>query len=225
MTRAEFAQRITAGLTGWLQLTAAQELHDQVGEDAARVEVIRMISALRRFVPQTSQRPPNWPTSTRKRVDIAILGKSQNASGWYGAIEIKWPNLSIDVAQTRQKIVEDIARVSFSKTNNLCANFLLLGGTDAALTQLFDTAHPQSQEKETQRTRFGARLSRDIQSPNGKLNDVPLNESFPDFGDRVPQTVFNGWSRTIKTELVASDEARIGGNVCGRVYIWQCKRR
>ena len=225
MNRSYFAQRISAGLTGWLQLTAAQELHEQVGEDAARVEVIRIISALRSYVPQTSMRPTNWPTSTKKRVDIAILGKSQNAAGWNGAIEIKWPTVNVDVAQVRQKVVEDIARVSFSKTNNLCANFMLLGGTNAAIAKLFDEPHKQSQQNETQREHFRQLLSRDVEAPSGKLNDAPLNESFPDYGDRVPQTVFNGWSRTIKTELLASNEARIGQDVCGHVYIWQCKRR
>lgn len=225
MNRSDFAQRISAGLTGWLQLAAAQELHEQVGEDAARVEVIRIISALRRYIPQTSMRPTNWPTNTKKRVDIAILGKSQNATGWYGAVEIKWPTTNVDVAKIRQNIVEDIARVSFSKTNNMCANFMLLGGTDEAIKKLFDEPHKQSQQKEEQRQHFGKLLSREVEIPNGKLNDVPLNEYFPDFGDRVPQTVFNGWSRTMKTELLASNEARIGQDVCGHVYIWQCKRR
>ena len=74
MTRIELAERISAGLAGWLQQLAAQNLENQVGEDAARVEVVRMISAQRAFVPDTALRPTNWPAGTRKRLDIAVLG-------------------------------------------------------------------------------------------------------------------------------------------------------
>jgi hypothetical protein len=59
MTRTEFAERISSGLAGWLQQLAAQNLEDQVGEDAARDELVRMISAQRSFVPDTSLRPKN----------------------------------------------------------------------------------------------------------------------------------------------------------------------
>jgi len=129
MTRPDFAERICASLSGWLQQLAAQDLDHQVGEDAARVELVRTISAQRPYVPETSQRPSNWPLTTRMRVDIAILGRSATATGWYGAAELKWPKEKIDVKKARQSIVEDAVRVAFSDTSNLCANFLIIGGT------------------------------------------------------------------------------------------------
>lgn len=109
MTRPEFAERISSGLAGWLQQLAAQNLEQQVGEDAARVELVRMISAQQAYVPDTSLRPTNWPSTTKKRIDIAVLGRQKLAEGgWYGAIELKWPNLGIiseqfDIASWRTR--------------------------------------------------------------------------------------------------------------------------
>jgi hypothetical protein len=223
MTRTEFAERISSGLAGWLQQLAAQNLESQVGEDAARVEVVRMISAQRAFVPDTSIRPPNWPAETKKRLDIAVLGRREGAEGWYGAIELKWPGQEFDVAATRQRIVEDVARVAFAQTANLCANFLILGGTTQALGKLFDKQHTLT-KREVQRTNFIALLSRNLSSPSGKLGNQQLNETFPDFGDRVPQTVFNGWTRRLGTELVAVATASVGSSVKGSVFVWQCKK-
>ena len=167
MTRTEFAERISSGLAGWLQQLAAQNLEQQVGEDAARVELVRMISAQRAYVPDTSLRPTNWPTTTKKRVDVAVLGRQKLAGGgWYGAIELKWPNLNIDVRATRHAIVEDAVRVAFSSTANLCANFLILGGTTLSLTKLLDTTHP-NQGRERQRVQFNKLFSRDDKNPLG----------------------------------------------------------
>lgn len=224
MTRVEFAERISSGLAGWLQQLAAQNLEQQVGEDAARVELVRMISAQRAFVPETSQRPTNWPATTKRRIDIAVLGRRSGAQGWYGAIELKWPGQEFDVAATRQLIVEDIVRVAFARTANLCANFLILGGTSAALEKLFDVAHPSAVDKEMQREKFGALLKRDLQHHVGSLSNKDLNAAFPDFGDRVPQTTFGTWARRLRADLVASASANVGTTVKGNVYVWQCKK-
>ena len=223
MTRTEFAERISSGLAGWLQQLAAQNLEAQVGEDAARVELVRMISAQRAFVPDTSLRPTNWPEATKKRLDIAVLGRRSNAVGWYGAIELKWPGQEFDVVATRQRIVEDAVRVAFADTANLCANFLILGGTTHALDKLFDKQHTVV-AREMQRTRFNTLLSRTHATPIGNLPNTELNESFPDFGDRVPQVTFNGWTRRLRTELVAVAAARVGQADKGHVYVWQCKK-
>lgn len=221
MTRTEFAERISSGLAGWLQQLAAQNLEHQVGEDAARVELVRMISAQQAYVPDTSLRPTNWPTTTKKRVDVAVLGRQKLAAGgWYGAIELKWPNSSIDVKQTRQNIVEDAVRVAFSSTANLCANFLIIGGTASALEKLLDKTHSNA-ARERQRTHFNNLFSRDMKNPNGFLSNTDLNAEFPDFGDRVPQTVFNGWTRRLRSNLVAVSEAKVGTSVKGYVYVWQ----
>lgn len=223
MTRIELAERISAGLAGWLQQLAAQNLENQVGEDAARVEVVRMISAQRAFVPDTALRPTNWPVGTRKRLDIAVLGRRSGAVGWYGAIELKWPGQEFDRTAARQRVVEDVVRVAFAATANLGANFLILGGTTASIDKLFDGPHTAA-ARETQRTRFCSLLSRDPGNPTGILTNASLNDSFPDFGDRVPQTTFNGWARRLRTDLIAVAPATVGTTVKGYVYVWQCSR-
>lgn len=224
MDRTEFAERIAAGLGGWFQQIAAQNLAEQVGEDAARMELVRMISAQRAFVPETAQRPINWPTNTKKRLDIAVLGRRANANGWYGAIELKWPGISVDVSNTRQAIVEDAVRVAFSRTSNMCANFLIVGGTTEALSALFDVPHPQAADKESQREAFNMLFHRDTANPEGVLTNASLNACFPDFGDRIPQTVFNGWSRRFSASLVTKVVATVGSQSKGFVYVWQCHK-
>ena len=224
MNRKEFAERISAGLAGWLQQLAAQDLEGYVGEDAARVELVRMIGAQKTFVPATSKRPTNWPKSTKRRIDIAVLGKSADAKGWYGAIELKWPGVSINVRETRHQIVEDAIRVAFSTTANLSANFLVLGGTATTIANLFDTAHPQSQEAEDQRVDFNRLFSRDLQNPNAQLSNADLNLYFPDFGERVPQAAFGNWNRRFATTLIAVSISRVGSADKGLVYVWQCKK-
>jgi hypothetical protein len=222
--RVEFAERVSAGLAGWLQQLAAQNLEHQVGEDAARVELVRMISAQRAYVPETSLRPTNWPETTKKRIDVAVLGRQKlEAGGWYGAIELKWPNESVDLKAARQAIVEDAVRVAFSTTANLYANFLIVGGTAASLTKLFDTAHT-NRTRERQRVRFSELFSRDQENPKGSLTNALLNEHFPDFGDRVPQTVFNGWTRRLEANLIAMSEAKVGLEEKGHVYVWQIRK-
>lgn len=223
MTRIEFAERISSGLAGWLQQLAAQNLEHQVGEDAARVELVRMISAQRAFVPDTSLRPTNWPATTKKRLDIAVLGRKSGATGWYGAIELKWPGQEFDVAATRQRVVEDLTRVAFARTANLGANFFILGGTTAALEKLFDKPHTAA-IRETQRTRFLALLKRDPAHPVGSLANADLGAAFPDFGDRVPQTTFGTWARRLRTDLVAVANAYVGTTIKGKVFVWQCKK-
>lgn len=224
MKRTEFAERIAAGLGGWFQQLAAQNLEHQVGEDAARVELVRMISAQRAFVPETAARPTNWPMNTKKRIDIGVLGKKANAKGWYGAIELKWPKESVAVVDIRKTIVEDAVRVAFSATANLCANFVILGGTTDALTAIFDTNHPHAQQKEQQRAAFCGLFSREIAKREGSLSNSDLNNNFQDFGDRVPQTTFNGWARRLKTELITVVHSTVGSNIKGKVYVWQCKK-
>lgn len=221
MTRIAFAEKIAAGLGGWLQQLAAQNLEHQIGEDAARVELVRMISAQRSYIPETAQRPTNWPSDTKKRIDIAVLGKNSGAQGWHGAIELKWPGYSFDIAVLRQQIVEDSIRVTFAKTSNLCANFIILGGSSSSLEKLFDKPHVTSTSKEKQRKAFCLLFSRNLPQPDGKLSNSELSRHFPDFGDRVPQTVFNGWSRRLRSQLITVVEAKVGTEVKGKVFVWR----
>jgi hypothetical protein len=100
MNRTDFAERISSGLSGWLQQLAAQNLEHQVGEDAARVELVRMISAQQAYVPDTSLRPTNWPTYTKKRVDVAVLGRQGLA------LQLPFPKVSESMGNHDSKIVD-----------------------------------------------------------------------------------------------------------------------
>jgi hypothetical protein len=224
MTRQDFAERLSAGLAGWFQQLAAQNLEMQVGEDAARVELVRLISAQQAYTPETSLRPTNWPQSTKKRIDVAVLGRNKGQSGgWYGAIELKWPKESIDVKAVRHAIVSDAVRVAFASTSNLNASFLIVGGAAKAIENIFEKRHSNA-DVENQRTQFNALLSTDMSSPAGKISNLDLNNHFPDFGDRVPQVAFNGWSRRLSANLIAVSTAKVGSRSKGAVYIWQIGR-
>ncbi len=224
VTRIELAERLSSGLAGWFQQLAAQNLEDQVGEDAARVELVRLVSAQQAYTPATSVRPTNWPESTRKRIDVAILGRHKaHSGGWYGAIELKWPKTNVDQKLIRHAIVSDAVRVAFAATSNLNASFLILGGTTDALNILFDKNHSKN-TIEDQRTQFSSLLSRNINTPDGRILNSDLNEHFPDFGDRIPQTAFNGWSRRLSARLIAVSEAKVGASIKGTIYVWQISR-
>lgn len=222
MVRTDFAERLAAGLAGWLQQLAAQDLEDEVGEDAARVELVRMISAQRTFVPKRSQRPVNWPTTSKQRVDIAVLGRSNGAAGWYGAIEAKWPRKNIDQSQARLQMVQDAIRVAFASTSNMNARFLVLGGCSPAISRVFDAPHPRADAKEHQRQSLSRLFSRDLSRPSGRLANGELLSNFPDALSRTPSAVAGTWNRRFATKLVAATDAKVGKGVVGHVYVWQC---
>lgn len=224
MPRTDFAERLAAGLAGWLQQLAAQDLEDEVGEDAARVELVRMISAQRTFVPKRSQRPLNWPKTSRQRIDIAVLGRSDGAAGWYGAIEAKWPRRNIDQSQARLQIVQDAIRVAFASTSNLNARFLVVGGCSQALSRVFDDPHPRANAKEQQRRSLIRLFSRDLSNSSGRLDNRELLLNFPDALSRTPSAVVGPWNRRFATELVATADAKVGEGVVGHVYVWQCRK-
>lgn len=224
MERTAFAERISSGLAGWFQQLAAQDLHLEVGEDAARVELVRMIAAQRTFVPETSKRPINWPANDKRRIDIAVLGRREGTIGWYGAIELKWPGIANDVAALRQDMVQDAVRVAFTQTANMNARFFVLGGSEVALTRVFDTAHKAGSWQEAQRQALGALFSRNSQAAAGRLTNADLLQHFPEALGRIHQTLTQGWTRRFSTELIASVESRVGSSVRGRVYVWQCKK-
>ena len=224
MDRKPFAERLAAGLAGWFQQLAAQDLHLEVGEEAARVELVRMISAQRAFVPETSKRPLNWPAHDKRRIDVAVLGRRDGALGWYGAIELKWPGTKNDVAALRQDMVQDAIRVAFSQTGNMNARFFILGGSETAIHRVFDTPHPTAGAKEFQRGAFNALFSRDLAAPDGRLTNADLMRHFPSALDRIHPDVTTGWTRRFAVEVIAVAEARIGRVVRGHVYVWQCKK-
>lgn len=224
MDRKAFADRISASLSGWFQQLAAQEIHLEVGEDAVRVELVRTIGAQNAFSPKTSQRPLNWPKNDKRRVDIAILGRSNGSRGWYGVIEVKWPGTSNDVECLRRDIVQDAIRAAFSETGNLNARFLVLGGSAAALGRIFDKPHRTSKRAEAQRLAFCELFSRDRTACEGFLSHSSLQKNFPSAFDRIDASVTAGWTRRLATQLLSVSEAKVGEDVKGRVLVWQCRK-
>lgn len=223
LSRLDLASDLAAGLSGWFQLQVVQKLGDLSGEDSARLVAAQIVNAQGRYEPATSQLPKNWG-ATKKRVDVALKARSAGAETWYGAIEIKWPGAAFDPDQVRLHAVQDAMRVAFIETNVLNAHFLLLGGSSDSLTLLFDTAHPQAANRESRRQAFATLFSRDPNQPNGEATHAVWSQQFPEAGGRVPSTVFSGFNGKLKTKLLASAEARVGGVGRGFVYVWQCNR-
>ena len=223
MNRSAFATHLASGLAGWHQLQVVQSLGDLSGEDTARSLVAQIINAQGQFAPATSQLPPNWG-ATKKRIDVALLGRSAGAVVWYGAIEIKWPGAAFDADQVRQHIVQDAMRLAFVNTNGVNAKFLVVGGNSAAISTLFDNPHPNAADRENRRIAFNELLPRNLANPNGHLTHARLATQFPEAGERIPQTTFNGFDGRLKTELLACAEATVGRNAVGTVFIWQCNR-
>lgn len=223
MNRSDLAKHLAAGLAGWHQLQTVQNLGKLSGEDTARSLAAQIINAQGRFAPATSKLPNNWGT-TKKRIDVALLGRSANAVIWYGALEIKWPGESFDAHQVRELIVQDAMRLAFVETSITNAKLLIVGGNSAAITKLFDTPHPTSLAADDRRKAFNDLLSRDLASPNRNLTHAIWSNQFPQAGDRTPETVFNDFNGKLKTELLAYEEAKIGGKPVGAVFIWQCFR-
>jgi len=223
LSRLDLASDLAAGLSGWFQLQVVQKLGNLSGEDAARLVAAQIVNAQGCYEPATSQLPKNWG-ATKKRIDIALKARSKGAQTWYGAVEIKWPGAAFDPHQVRLQAVQDAVRLAFIRTSLLNAHFLLLGGTSESLTLLFDTQHPQANDRESRRQAFAALFSRDLGQPKGEATYGIWSQEFPEAGSRVPSTVFSGFNGKLKTQLLASSEARVGGVVRGSVYVWQCNR-
>lgn len=223
MTRTDIAERLTCGLGGWFQVLAAQNLHQQAGEESARLMALQILNAQNAYRPQASQKPVNWG-ATKKRVDIALLGTSASAEGWYGAFELKWAAVESDPHQIRLTIVQDVTRLAFTKTTNMCANILLLGGTSDAITKLFDTPHTGAVDREGRRVCFNKLLSRQLLNGDGQLLPSELLNRFPGYGERVPLETFASWDGHLKASLLSSCDVRMAGGSVGTVFAWQCKR-
>lgn len=223
MNRNDLANSLAAGLGGWLQLQAVQRLDGLSGEDSARLVTCQIINAQGRFEPATSQLPSNWG-STKNRVDVAIKARSESATTWYGAIELKWPSDSFDISQVRTQIIQDAMRLIFIDTNVLNAKFLILGGSSLALEKLFKRPHSRSIQKEQQRTAFGQILSRDVDNPRQSTTFGTWSENFPEAGNRTPGPVFGDYRGRLKTGLLAHYTANVGSKAVGAVYVWQCNK-
>ena len=221
--RDELATSIAGGLGGWLQMQAVQKLSHLSGEDSARLVVCQIIRAQANYVPIVSALPQNWG-NTKKRVDIALKGRAQGSSGWYGAIEVKWPGVATDWHIARLTIVQDVMRLVFIETANLNAKFMVVGGSSETLQLLFDKVHPESRVREDRRQSFAELLSRDTVSPNSALEHKVWSKIFPGAGARVPPKVFDNYTGKMKTQLLAKTTALIGESTVGSVYVWHCLR-
>jgi len=193
------------------------------GEDSARFIVSQIVNAQGRYAPATSQLPKNWG-ATKKRVDVALKARAQGAQTWYGAVEIKWPGGAFDPHQVRLQAVQDAMRLTFIQTNSLNANFLIIGGSETAIHELFDKQHPNAAERESRRQAFTALFSRDSQNPKGEANHGTWSVEFAEAGARLPQTVFGSFNGKLKAELLSGVDATIEGKPVGRAYVWQCNR-
>ena len=222
-TCAHLAAAIASGLSGWLQLQAAQDLGGMPGEDSARLLLIQIVNAEGSYAPAKSQQPVNWGGS-RRRVDVALKGRSTGSAGWYGAIEVKWPGSAFDAGQTRLQIVQDVARLAFVDTNNLNARFLVLGASRESLHKLFDKQHSSSQVLEDGRQALSLLLSRDLDVPKSYLTRTNLDKHFSSAGARMPKKLWETFSGRLKTTLLASQGAYLGGIEEGHVFVWQCNR-
>lgn len=223
MNRTSLALNIASGLSGWLQLQHVQKLGGLSGEDTARFLVSQLVNAQGQFQPAASQLPSNWH-KTKKRIDVALKGRSKGATVWYGAIELKWPGESFDSHQVRLAIVQDAMRLTFIDTNRLNAKLLVIGGTNASLNALFNKVHTHSSHREERRRAFCQLLSRDLNNPNGRLVWRQWSAHFPEAGERVPDSVFRNFDGRLKTELLAVSRATCGGDMIGSVCVWNCKR-
>ena len=222
-TRQHLAQDIADGLAGWYQLHYVQKLGGLSGEDSARFIVAQIVNAQGQYLPATSQLPTNWG-ATKRRIDIALKARRQEANKWYGAIEIKWPGDHFDADQARLSIVQDATRLAFVEAANLNAKFLIVGGSDAALRHLFDDAHPRSPDAEARRKQFNKCFKRTAHSKVASFSYAALEEHFPEGSDRVPANVFGAFNGKLRILLLATAVAYAGGGEAGRVYVWQCNR-
>lgn len=221
--RRQLAERIAFGLGGWFQTLASQSIHDQAGEDAAKLMAIQILNAQKAYVPRANACPPNWGNA-RQRIDIAIQGRTSRAVGWYGAVEMKWPGRRVDADQTREAIVQDALRLSFVDTASPCANLLVVGGPTDTFELLFERRHPRAHLSENKRDALVRLLKRKLQDPDGMLRTSELSSSFPHYAERVPKQVFRGFDGGLKTILLASCDVRLGATGVGHVYVWRCKR-
>ncbi|MCQ4167400.1 hypothetical protein [Tahibacter harae] len=224
ISRIKLAEHLCSGLAGWHQLQVAQNLGTLSGEDSARNIIAQIVNSQGRFAPATSQLPKNWG-ATKRRIDIALLGRTQNATTWYGSVEVKWPGTAFDPHLVREQIVQDALRVTFVETSVLNANFVLLGGAVESIRILFDDAHPNAADRESRRLAFGSLFSRNLTTPDGFLNNSRWSKEFPEACDRVPKNVLGNFNGKIKTKLLALSESRFSSaGVVGSVFLWQCNR-
>ena len=221
--RKHLAQQIASGLAGWHQLHAAQNLTGLRGEDSARFIIAQIVNAHGRYKVQTSQRPSNWPTNSKLRMDIRLLGTSAGAAGWYGAVEAKWPGASFAVDPIRLALVQDVVRLITVTTQNLNARLLVLGGSDDAIGRIFDKPHPRAPKSEQMRAVIDALLPRTAgNTQSTKFSDVLA--AFAQAEDRIPPSLRPACHGRVRVTCLSAEKAVMAGQTVGHVFVWQCSK-
>lgn len=227
--RRDLAERIAAGLAGWLQFRAAQNLQDIPGEDSFRLACAEIIHAQGKYQLRISPKPIGWPESDGKRIDMALLPPSVGSSTWYGGLELKWPSASGNFQGSRRLIVQDVVRLAMVRTANLKAQFLVLGGTQGVIDGLFKNPH-QKESLKGEVSAFCNLLRCDPKAPPVSMTLRELRNVFGRACDGLPTGMEprNG----VQVQLLASSAARLRPAVngsdegaSGHIYVWQCNQR
>jgi len=217
----DLASTIAGGLGGWLQLQAAQGLHELHGEDTAQFQLMQILYSRHQWRLEPSAKPNNWLPNKKHRVDVAMRAWGPESSTWYGVIEVKWPGTAVDRRKERRRLIHDVLRATSVETSNLKVSFVVLGGSSEALARLFDHEHDDNEASDTERRLLGVLLKRDLAKPSGSLTEKQLNAVAPDWQARVPAKSFKVNNR-ISAVLLARADANLGGKTLGHVFVWQC---
>jgi hypothetical protein len=226
--RDEIAWKLAEGIAGYFQFVNASQLLAVPGEDSAQFVMCQILQSLQRYRIQVSTAPtdtlpdgkPVWKGS---RIDAGLLAKADDASTWYGAVEVKWITSSYEAQNVRPLLLKDCARLASVNTNGMRAQLLVVGFIDDMLNQTFDVAHPRGGNPDLQRTTLGSLLSRTIGATQG-LTHAQIVAAFPDYQESVPASL--QWTdRGLNASLLASAAIAGNGANVGSVLVWQINKR
>lgn len=227
----ELAERIAYGIAGWAQMLYCQKLLGAIGEDSLRLAIAQMINSSGHTA-QTSRQPKGWGGSG-KRIDLAIYGRSTEASDWLGACEVKWLAKGFDEYTTRSLIVEDAYRLALVPTNNLNATLLVVGGLHDRMDKLMNHVATTYAKKAGAKTRgvsakdqqaAFAGCFNQVVNNTGSIDRTNLTKVFPKFNTRVAQSASQAHSGGIKLKLLAKGSSHLGSNEVVVFYVWQCDK-
>lgn len=227
----DLAERIAYGIAGWAQMLYCQKLLGAIGEDSLRLAIAQMINSTG-YTAQTSKQPKGWGGSG-KRIDLAIYGRSTEASDWLGACEVKWLAKGFDEYTTRALIVEDAYRLALVPTNNLNATLLVVGGLKARMDRLMThaaTAYAKTAGAKTRNVTSSVQLSAfkgcfpDVVNNTGTIDRKALVGVFPKFNTRVATAASQTHAGGMKLKLLAKGSSHLGTDEVVVFYVWQCDK-
>lgn len=219
--REDIDWKLADGLAGYFQFVNSTSLLAMPGEDTAQFVMCQVLQSLQRYRVEVSVKPAeDWDG---KRVDAALLAKSEGAETVYAVAEVKWIADTEQRQNARPKLLKDCARLASIDlpVTSLRAKFLVVGFIDGMRAGVFDTSHPDSASAERQRVVLGELLSRTVGSgPCRKSHaDLTAADCFPEYQARVPEDL--RWSdRGLEVELLAYTPIKNGLSVVGDVFVW-----